>query len=130
LTFNIDADTLPANTLAPVDSIIDPDVKKPGSGLPVAANGQRYLLINDIPPQYPYSGTVLPDWPGLTSGANTYDIIEFDGTDWRVVFIAIDNVTTEYVTNLTSGIQYRFSEYQWQKSWEGFIDAGDFRIIL
>ena len=130
LTFNIDVDTLPANTLDPVNSIIDPDLKKPGSGLPVAASGQRYLLINDIPNQYPYVGTVLPDWPGLTSGANTYDIIEFDGTDWKVVFTAIDATSIEYATNLTSGIQYRFVQGQWQKSWEGFVDAGDFRIIL
>jgi hypothetical protein len=73
---------------------------------------------------------VLPDWPGLTSGANTYDIIEFDGTDWKVVFTAIDATSIEYATILTSGIQYRFVQGQWQKSWEGFVDAGDFRIIL
>lgn len=130
LTFNIDRDTLPANTLDPVDSIIDPDVKKPGSGLPNASNGQRYLLINDIPPQYNYTSGVLPDWQGLESGANAYDIIEFDGVSWKVVFLALEAISIEYVTNLTSGIQYRFSEYHWQKSWEGWYDAGNFRIIL
>lgn len=132
LTFNIDADTLPANTLDPVDSIIDPDWKKPGNGLPVAALGQRYLVINDIPPQLGYGtlSTIAPDWPGLTSGANPYDIIEFDGTDWVVSFSGIGSQSIEYVTNLTSGIQYRFSDQHWQKSYEGFYDAGSFRIIL
>ena len=132
LTFNIDTDTLPANTLDPVDSIIDPDWKKPGNGLPVAALGQRYLVINDIPPQLGYGtlSTIAPDWPGLTSGANPYDIIEFDGTDWIVSFSGIDSSSVEYVTNLTSGIQYRFSDQHWQKSYEGFYDAGSFRIIL
>lgn len=132
LTFNIDADTLPANTLDPVDSIIDPDWKKPGNGLPVAALGQRYLIINDIPPQLGYGtlSAIAPDWPGLTSGANPYDIIEFDGTDWVVSFSGIGSQSIEYVTNLTSGIQYRFSDQHWQKSYEGFYDAGSFRIIL
>lgn len=134
LTFNIDADTLPPNTLDPVDSIIDPDVKRPDYGLPAAVLGQRYLIINDIPPQQDYSSisTVLPDWPGLTSGANPYDIIEFDGTNWFISFSAIDSTSTtlEYTTNLASGIQYRFVNQNWQKSYEGFIDQGDFRIVL
>lgn len=132
LTFNIDTDTLPANTLDPVDSIIDPDLKRPGSGLPVVALGQRYLIINDIPPQLGYGtlSTIAPDWPGLTNGANPYDIIEFDGTDWVISFSGINNGSVEYVTNLTSGIQYRFSDQHWQKSYEGFYDAGSFRIIL
>jgi hypothetical protein len=132
LTFNIDTDTLPANTLDPVDSIIDPDLKRPGSGLPVVTLGQRYLIINDIPPQLGYGtlSTIAPDWPGLTSGANPYDIIEFDGTDWVISFSGINNGSVEYVTNLTSGIQYRFSDQHWQKSYEGFYDAGSFRIIL
>jgi hypothetical protein len=132
LTFNIDKDTLPPNTMLPVNSIIDPDVKRPGGGLPVATVGDRYLLINDIPPQQGYSSisTIIPDWVGLTSGAGAYDIIEYDGTKWTVKFSAVDSSSLEYVTNLASGIQYRYIDRHWQKAWEGFIDQGDFRIIL
>lgn len=132
LTFNIDKDTLPPNTMNPVNSIIDPDVKRPGSGLPAATIGDRYLLINDIPPQMGYTSisTVIPDWVGLTSGAGAYDIIEYDGTKWTVQFSAVDSSSLEYVTNLASGIQYRYVDRHWQKAWEGFIDQGDFRIIL
>lgn len=48
MIYEIDVDTLPQNTLPAVDMIIDPQVKTPGNGLPNAANGQRYLVVNEI----------------------------------------------------------------------------------
>ena len=49
LLFTVDADTIPQNTLDAVNAIVDPQRKGPGTvaGLPAAAAGQRYLLIND-----------------------------------------------------------------------------------
>lgn len=48
LNYTIDPDTLPQNTMDAVNSVIDPQVKFPGDGLPQPIDGQRYLLINDI----------------------------------------------------------------------------------
>jgi hypothetical protein len=130
LIYSVDQDTLPLNTLDPVDSVIDPLKKIPGEGLPVAAAGQRYLIVEDIPQQQPYTTSVVPAWLGLTSGANANDIIEYDGTEWSVVFESQSTNTVEFVTNITSGIQYRYNDGVWSKSWEGWYEAGDWRIIL
>lgn len=129
LTYNIDEDTLPVNTLDPVNSIIDPTKKLPGSGLPAPATGQRYLIVEDIPQQL--DSTPNPAWVGLTEGAVANDIIEFNGTIWTIDFnsrASTDNM--DLVTNITTGIQYRFSDGTWIKSWEGWYDQGDWRIII
>ena len=48
LSYNIDVDTIPANTLEPIDRVVDPLSQGPNVGLPVATLGTRYLLTNDI----------------------------------------------------------------------------------
>lgn len=133
LIYNVDEDTLPVNTLDPINSVIDPLLKWPGEGLPDAEIGQRYLILNDIPVQQPYPSPSVMDnnWPGLVSGALTNDIIEFNGTNWNVVFDSENITTIEFVRNLTTGIQYRYINSEgWMKSWEGYYDQGDWRIIL
>lgn len=133
LTFNIDTDTLPQNTLQAVDSVIDPEFKYPGNDLPAAETGQRYLILSDIAKQitYPSPSVLAPNWPGLTNGAQESDIIEYDGTNWSVVFDSGSSVTIEFVTNNTTGAQYRFiSTEGWMKSWEGYYDHGNWNIIL
>lgn len=121
LQFTPDPLTLPQNTLAPVDTIIDPTEKWPGNGLPDAVLGTRYLLVN-VPNEY------NDHWGGLT--ANTNDIIEYDGSKWTVVFDSASIKTVEYVTNLRSSIQYRFKSGSWVKSYEGWYAAGDFSIVI
>jgi hypothetical protein len=132
LIFNVDPDTIPSNTLDAVDSIIDPLKKRPGEGLPTAAAGQRYLIVEDIPNQISYPSPVAPqpDWRGLTDGAIAKSIIEFNGTNWFVSFDSNQVDVTETVTNLTTNMQYRYIDGEWTKSWEGWYDQGDWRIIL
>lgn len=134
LQFDIDPDTLPQNTLPPVDSIIDPLVKQPNNGLPAPAVGQRYLVVEAIPKQivYPSPSVVTSPWPGLTEGAPAGGIIEYDGTGWFIVFDSTIEITgVEFVTNITSGVQYRFIWGEgWAKSVEGWYEAGNFRIII
>jgi len=136
LTFNIDPDTLPQNTLAAVDSIIDPDLKWPtidfSHGLPPAMVGQRYLVVSDIAQQlgYPSPSTLGPNWVGLVDGAVANSILEFNGVDWVVVFDPRTAVETEYVTNLTSGDQYLFADGGWRKAWAGYYLAGDWRVVI
>jgi hypothetical protein len=132
LVYNIDLDTLPQNTLEPVNSVIDPTKKSPDNGLSSPETGQRYLIVEDIPSQIQYTTptVVIPAWPGLTNGAAANDIIEFDGVNWFISFDSTVAQDTQFVTNITSGVQYRFFENSWVKSWEGWYGQGDWRIII
>lgn len=133
LIYDIDPDTVPANTLNPVDSVIDPTVKWPGEGLPPATWGQRYLIVEDIPEQGPYPApSVEPrPWAGLVDGARANDIIEYGVNGWFISFNSNSLTDIQYVRNNTSGIQYRFVLGEgWSKSIDGFYPGGNWRIII
>ena len=123
LVYEIDPDTLPQNTLDAVDSVINPHTKGPGQGLPAVANGQRYLLVEDITDP---TGA----WGNLVANAN--DIIQYNGNTrrWTVSFNSAEATDVEYVRNLTSGIQYRYVNRTWVKSYEGWYEAGDYSIVI
>jgi hypothetical protein len=128
LIYDIDPDTLPQNTLDPVDSVINPLVTGPNAGLPPAEHGMRYLIVDNIG----YEGDTTIAWGNVVAYAN--DIIEYDsGTgEWFVSFDSAQSTTVEYVTNLTTSIQYRYvnTEGAWMKSWEGWYDQGDYSIVI
>jgi hypothetical protein len=42
----------------------------------------------------------------------------------------IPDSTQHYVTNLNTGIQYRFNGTEWVKSYEGVYTAGNWSIVL
>lgn len=133
LFFEIDPDTLPQNTLAAVDSVINPLSKYPDNGLPTAAVGQRYLILEDIPqqPGYPSPSILTPAWPGLIGGATANSIIEYDGSAWTVSMDSEVEGSIQYVTNLTSGLQYRYIPMEgWMKAIEGWYDQGNWKIII
>ena len=128
LIYNIDPDTLPQNTLDPVDSVINPLVTGPNAGLPSPINGVRYLIVEDIGS----AGNTTVAWGSLIAYAN--DIIEYDGDtgEWFVSFNSATATTVEYVTNLTTSVQYRYvnTEGAWMKSWEGWYGQGDYSIVI
>ena len=127
LLFDVDVDTIPQNTLSAVNAVIDPLLSGPGTGLPVAAAGQRYLILNDIGDE----NNVQPSsaWGGLIAKAN--DIIEYDGTDWIVTFGSTTNtVNIQYVTNITTDLQYLWTGTQWVKSYEGLYPGGEWNLVL
>ena len=128
LIYNIDTDTLPQNTLSPVDGVINPQLTGPNAGLPGSINGRRYLLTDNI--GAPNNSTVA--WGTVIAFAN--DIIEFNSStgEWGVSFdsTAATLTTLEYVTNLTTNVQYRFVADTWMKSYDGFYQAGDYSIVI
>jgi hypothetical protein len=126
LIYNIDQDTLPQNTLDPVDGVINPQLKGPNAGLPAAINGRRYLIVEDIGSE----GVSTPAWGNLVAEAN--DIIQFDGTSnqWFVSFDASETTSLEYVTNLNNNVQYRWTDNAWMKSYEGWYSQGDYSIVI
>ena len=126
LIYTIDADTLPQNTLNPVDSVINPLLTGPNAGLPAPVNGRRYLIVEDIG----HAGDPTISWGDIMARAN--DIIQYDGTlgKWFVSFDSSLLTDVQYVTNLTTAVQYRFTADAWMKSWEGFYQAGDYSIVI
>jgi hypothetical protein len=134
LLFNVDADTTPANTLPPINAIIDPSRSAPGiNNLPSAIAGQRYLLLKPINSgkagDTSFDGADAWKNPLGDFVADTYDIIEYTGSEWVVSWQA-DTSTMQYVTNLTTSIQYKWNGNTWVKSWEGEYPAGQWSLVF
>lgn len=126
LIFSIDPDTLPQNTIDPVDSVINPLLVGPNAGLPGPINGRRYLIVESIGSE----GDSTVAWGDLVANAN--DIIEYStgSNSWSVAFDSQNATDVEYVTNLTTNVQYRFTDSMWMKSYEGWYDQGDYSIVI
>ena len=124
LIFTLDADSLPTNTLSAVTKIIDPEQVYPGKGLSAAATGQRYLLVN------PTTGGGSGFSSYFKISANANDIIEWNGTAWTVSFDSQSISTTQYVTNATTGIQYRWTGSEWIDSYQGQYKNGFWKLEL
>ena len=130
MLLNIDADTIPTNTIidgrGTVDAIVNPHTYDP-SGV---VAGTRYLILESISS----SSVDGPSaWLNLDSSgfaANENDIIEWDGSSWSIVFNSSSVTDTTYITNIYTGIQYKWNGEFWSKSFEGIYDKDSWRIIL
>ena len=116
---NIDENSLPPTSLPAITAIINPTKSAPGKGLPAAALGQRYLVLEAVP-QSTY-------WGALSANAN--DIIEYNGSNWIVSFdsSAISDAT---VLNTSTGLLYEWRYAQWVSAYEGTYRNGWWRIYL
>ena len=124
-------DTLPANTLNPVTAIIDPLNVVVNSTILTPATGTRYLILDDVGSYDNVDPSVV--WRGPNNQnfvARANDIIEYKNGGWGVVFDSAATNTIEYVTNLTTGIQYRWQDGEWVKSVEGVYKETEWTIIL
>ena len=135
LLFTVDADTIPQNTLDAVNAIVDPQRKGPGTvaGLPAAATGQRYLLINDTGSDSNTDPGFAQAWRGTDGSilvANTNDIVEYDGVRWNIAFDSSLDSNVQYVSNLTTSVQYRWANNEWLKSYEGLYPEGEWSLVL
>jgi hypothetical protein len=130
LLYSINEDTIPANTLSAVTAVIDPLRSGPGAGLAAAATGQRYLLTEATGSDDGYAEA----WAG-TGGqpliAQANDIVEYNGQRWLVSFDSEnspDNI--QYVTNITTSIQYEWTGTTWIKSYQGLYPGGTWSLVL
>ena len=130
LLIELDADTVPQNTLSPINAVINPLASGPDSGLPPAAIGQRYLLTEDTGSDNGFASA----WAGATSiplVARANDIVEYDGERWQVAFESANSPNNfQYVTNLTTELQYQWTGFEWVKSYQGLYPGGRWRITL
>lgn len=133
-----DNDTIPTDTVITsslgdrnkIDYIIDPTKSNPQS-LGLSGN-PRILLLGDIGNAKNTDGADA--WKNSDNTdfvANANDIVEWDGSNWTVVFDADTDVSiygTVYTTNLNTGIQYKFDSSEWILSFEGEYPNGTWAL--
>lgn len=135
LIFNPDIDTLPVNTLSPVNKIVDPTKVLVNSELLNPTVGTRYLILKAIGSWDNIAGTNTGAiaWRGADGQdlvANANDIIEYNGSHWIISFDSVQMDSVHYVSNLTTGIQYKWNREQWVRSYEGEYKAGLWTLVL
>lgn len=118
LIVDVDSDTLPSNTLQPINGVVNPQKNFPGDGvLPNATLGDRWLLTANTPSTW---GVV----------ANKDDIIEYNGNSWIVSFNSSSINTKNYALNLKSQDQLEWTGEEWVNSHEGIYNSGYWRLYL
>ena len=137
LIFNVDTDTLPVNSLSPITAIIDPYNLTVTTALSSPTIGARYLILNPIgDPANTDSDPTTVDGAALWNRAgeqqliaNANDIIEWNGTRWFVAFDSAATSAVHYVSNLTTGVQYKWKNQQWTKSVQGLYGVGAWSFV-
>jgi hypothetical protein len=129
LLFTPFPNTLPANTLDPVAAVIDPKNVDVDSMLINPPTHTRYLILDNIgdintPSSVAWAGS---DGTNLIARAN--DIIEWNGSYWTVAFDS-RNAGIQYVTNLNTTVQYKWTGDNWVKSYEGLYDSGSWSLVI
>lgn len=141
--WQVDPDTLPANTLAPVNAIIDPMKHFPLSDLngnreavlPAPQEGQRYMLLHDLGQTVAWgtlknsSGAVV-DSHGNPISAHEGDVLEYQNGFWTIVFDASATTQVHYLVNLRSGKQLKFHDGTWIMAIDGEYHPGFWRLRL
>lgn len=118
--WTVDPDTLPSNTMSPVNAIIDPLKHFPSQVLPSPATGQRYLILSDM-------GSSQA-WGDIRAYAG--DIIEYQDGVWKRVFDCGTNNEVQYLVNLKTNKQLKFTNGQWIMAIDGEYNPGYWRLRL
>lgn len=121
--------TLPANTLTAVTAIIDPRNVDVDSMLLNPAPGTRYLILRGIGEPNTETPIAWAGPAGTNLLARANDIIEWNGTYWTVSFDSREPAV-QYVTNLNTTVQYRWTGSEWVKSVEGLYQSGEWSLVL
>lgn len=136
LSVNWDTDSFPQDTIisgptgdkTTIDYIIDPLKFNPSD---IKQAGTRLLLLDAVGDPNAEEGA--PAWKNTDGSkfvASANDIIEWDGSEWNIVFDASETTATTFVTNLNTGVQYRYSDEAWLLSIDGEYPVGTWRISL
>lgn len=126
-------DTLPGNTLSPVTAIIDPaTVDVEDYSLMTPSSGTRYLILNPIGRYTNIEAAEAWDQTNPLFVANAGDIIEYKNGKWTVSFDSENSTNYQYVTNLTTTVQYKydFNVREWAKSVEGVYSFNNWSIVI
>lgn len=136
LSINWDADSFPQDSIisgptgdrTTIDYIIDPSRFNPST---IKTVGVRLLLLEDVGnPNATEGATAWKNLDGSNFIASANDIVEWDGSKWNIIFDSSDITSVTYVTNLRTGVQYRYSDNSWLLSIDGEYSVGTWRIQL
>lgn len=134
LLYSTNIDTVPADTLTAIDAVINPLLSGPGTGLPEPAIGTRYLLTEssgDWDDPYNQHAAAWSGTSGAPMVAQANDIIEWDGARWTISFDSASSPENyQYVTNITTELQYRWTGQAWVKSYQGLYKGGLWTLVL
>ena len=129
LLFTPDPHTLPANTLRNINAIIDPQNVTVDSNILNPTSGTRYLILNPIGDATSEPAVAWAGSAGTNLIANANDIIEWNGSYWTVSFDSREPAV-QYVTNMNTTTQYRWTDNAWVKSYEGLYHSGFWSLVL
>ena len=106
------------------DAIVDPTTYNPIARLGTIPTGHRLLILEDVADNA--DGWKNNDSTNTSIKANS--VAEWNGASWAVVFdpATVENFT--YLSNITTGIQYKWDGIQWIKSFEGEYAPGYWRL--
>jgi hypothetical protein len=124
LIINFDQDTFTSNDYF-VNAIINPMTFDRFS----AQLGSKFIILDDIRSPDNDIPSNQRAWP-TGFEANTNDIIEFDGTEWRVVFDSNTAADVFFAKNNRTGVQYKFENSEWVRSFEGEYRKEQWKLIL
>jgi hypothetical protein len=119
-----------------VNAIVNPLTFNPGQALDADT---RYLILEDIntdtnvpeelaPTAWKKFGQLSTSTERLVANAN--DIIQWNGTQWNVIFDSTVPQEVTYITNSYTGTQYKWDGTEWSKSVDGLYPPGQWRLVL
>lgn len=128
LEFTVDPDTLPSIAYN-VNGIIDPKVTYPGNGLVSVASGSKFIIESEG--YHPDEPVIVPGsvWGAIT--AYNGDIIEFNGSNWAVIFNSTTATSSIHTFNIEVNEYYKYSisTKEWTYTYLGEYMPGYWRII-
>ena len=132
LQVNWDYDSFPSNTIIDgktnIDYVIEPSRVNPSY---VKQPGMRFLILSDIGSAENQQGPSAwrqSDNSDFFASAN--DIVEWDGSNWNIVFVAAATSSPVFTTNLNTRTQYMWNGSEWSESVNGEYPVGAWRIEL
>ncbi len=122
--WQIDIDTLPANTLSAIHAVINPLRSVPGDGdLPSPTSGRRYLITEDL-------GGPTVAWGAVTARAGS--IIQYTSGAWVVSFNSAtqEEGVVQYLVNQMTSRQLKWdpTTSTWILAIDQIYGPGQFRI--
>jgi hypothetical protein len=133
LLYSPNIDTLPANSVKAINAIIDPmTVNVDNMDLLTPSIGTRYLILNPIGSYNNSEAAIAWDVTKPNFVANRNDVIEYTSNGWTVSFDSANSQDYEFVTNLTTGVQYQwnYKDSEWVKSVEGLYEPNNWSMII
>jgi len=123
-------------TRGTVNAVINPTTYNPGKNVDTDT---RYLILEDIntdtsipvnemPTAWKQFGQNSTSTSRLVAHAN--DIVQWDGSQWNVIFDSTTATSVTYITNSYTGVQYKWDGEDWTKSVDGLYTPGQWRLVL